>query len=111
MGQDSDQSLGLVIYMTQITQQENQWRISGDILMDNASVILGESHEFQMNDVLEIDLSAVTNLDTAALSLIMELQRRALSKNCQLTFANLPVNLISLAELYGVNEFIPLAKT
>jgi phospholipid transport system transporter-binding protein len=97
--------------MTQITQQENQWRISGDILMDNANIILGESHALTMNKVLEIDLSAVTNLDTAALSLMMELQRRALSENCQLLFANLPANLVSLAELYGVNEFIPLAKT
>lgn len=110
MSRDSAQSLGLVIHMTQITQQENQWRISGDILMDNANIILGESRELQMNAVLEIDLSAVTNLDTAALSLIMELQRRALISNCQLTFANLPVNLVSLAELYGVHEFIPLAK-
>lgn len=111
MRQGWAQSLGLVIHMTQITQQENQWRISGDILMDNANVILGESRDLQMNDALEIDLSAVTNLDTAALSLIMELQRRALSVNCQLTFANLPVNLVSLAELYGVHEFIPKAQS
>jgi phospholipid transport system transporter-binding protein len=97
--------------MTYITQQADQWRISGDILMDNAHVILGESRELKMNDTLEIDLSAVTNLDTAALSLIMELQRRAHSENCQLSFARLPANLVSLAELYGVNTFIPLAKT
>jgi len=79
--------------------------------MDNANVILGESLNLQMNAALEIDLAAVTNLDTAALSLIMELQRRALSANCQLSFANLPVNLVSLAELYGVHEFIPQAQT
>lgn len=97
--------------MTYITQQENQWRISGEILMDNANLILVECHALVMGDVVEIDFSAVTNLDTAALSLIMELQRRALTEKCQLTFTNLPANLVSLAELYGVNEFIPQAQT
>jgi len=97
--------------MTNITQQANQWRISGDVLMDNANVILGESQTLQMTDALEIDFSDVTNLDTAALSLIMEFQRRGLTENCQLTFTNLPDNLVSLAELYGVSEFIPLVNT
>lgn len=97
--------------MTNITQQANQWRISGDVLMDNANVILGESQTLQMTDALEIDFSDVTNLDTAALSLIMEFQRRGLTENCQLTFTNLPDNLVSLAELYGVSEFIPFVNT
>lgn len=97
--------------MTNITQHANQWRISGDVLMDNANAILGESQALQMTGALEIDFSDVTNLDTAALSLIMEFQRRGLTENCKLTFTNLPANLVSLAELYGVSEFIPLVQT
>jgi phospholipid transport system transporter-binding protein len=97
--------------MTNITQQDNQWRITGEILMDNANQILGESRALQMTEAVEIDFSAVTNVDTAALSLIMELQRRALIESCRLTFTNLPADLASLAKLYGVNEFIPLAAT
>jgi len=97
--------------MTNITQQKNQWHVSGDIFMDNANAILSQSDALLMADAIEIDFSAVTDVDTAALSLIMEWQRRAVASNCKVTFANLPANLTSLAELYGVTEFIPISSS
>ncbi|MGZ8257723.1 MAG: STAS domain-containing protein [Methylotenera sp.] len=97
--------------MTNITQQKNQWHVSGDIFMDNANAILSQSDALLMVDALEIDFSAVTDVDTAALSLIMEWQRRAVASSCKVTFANLPANLTSLAELYGVTEFIPISSS
>jgi len=97
--------------MTNITQQKNQWHVSGDIFMDNANAILSQSDALIMADAIEIDFSAVTDVDTAALSLIMEWQRRAVASNCKVTFANLPANLTSLAELYGVTEFIPISSS
>lgn len=96
--------------MAEITQQANQWRISGNVLMDDAQAILSQSAEFEMVGNIEIDFSAVTDVDTVALSLIMEWQRRAAAANSQVTFTNLPVNLTSLAALYGVTDFIPGAK-
>lgn len=95
--------------MTNITQQKNQWHVSGDIFMDNANAILSQSDALLMADAIEIDFSAVTDVDTAALSLIMEWQRRAVASKCKVTFANLPANLTSLAALYGVTEFIPIS--
>jgi len=97
--------------MTNITQQENQWHVSGDVLMDNANAILSQSNAFEMTGDLEVDFSAVTDIDTAALSLVMEWQRRALASNCKISFANLPENLNSLAALYGVADFIPSGKS
>lgn len=97
--------------MTNITQQKNQWHVSGDIFMDNANAILSQSDALLMVDALEIDFSAVTDVDTAALSLIMEWQRRAVASSCKVTFAHLPANLTSLAELYGVTEFIPISSS
>lgn len=79
--------------------------------MDNANAILRQSDALLMADALEIDFSAVTDVDTAALSLIMEWQRRAVASSCKVTFANLPANLTSLAELYGVTEFIPISSS
>ena len=96
--------------MAEITQRANQWRITGNVLMDDAQAILSQSAEFEMVGNLEIDFSAVTDVDTAALSLIMEWQRRAAATNSQVTFTNLPVNLTSLAALYGVTDFIAGAK-
>lgn len=97
--------------MVNITQQSNQWRISGPVLMDNANEALKQSVVLSMNELLEIDFSDVTDVDTAALSLIMEWQRRALAAKCKVRFSNLPANLNSLAELYGVTSFISVTKT
>ncbi|MFM2434681.1 MAG: hypothetical protein RL063_660 [Pseudomonadota bacterium] len=97
--------------MVTITQKSNKWLISGPLLMDYANEALTQSTALSMNDKLEIDFSEVTDIDTAALSLIMEWQRRALASKCTISFANLPANLNSLAELYGVTSFILVTKT
>lgn len=95
--------------MPTIVELANKWHISGDVHMDNAHFILAESKAFLMGKDVEIDFADVTDVDTAALSLIMEWQRRAMASNCKVTFSNLPANLSSLAALYGVTEFIPLS--
>lgn len=92
--------------MADISQQSNQWRVSGDLLMNNACKILNQSVTLDMVDHLEVDFSNVTDVDTSALSLIMEWQRRAVKASHQIRFTHLPVNLASLADLYGVKEFI-----
>lgn len=97
------------IILPRIIELANKWHISGDVLMDNANVILAESKAFLMGKDVEIDFADVTDVDTAALSLIMEWQRRATASNCKVNFSNLPANLTSLAALYGVTEFIPLS--
>lgn len=96
--------------MAEITQHANQWRIAGNVLMDGAQTILSQSDAFAMTGNIEIDFSNVTDVDTVALSLIMEWQRRAVAANTQVTFTNLPENLTSLAALYGVTDFIATAK-
>lgn len=92
-----------------ITLQDNQWYVSGDILVDNANAVLSESSALEITDDLQIDFSAVNDVDTAALSLLIEWQRRALAVNRKVEFKNLPESLISLAALYGVTDFIPLS--
>ncbi len=94
-----------------IIQSANKWNLSGDVLMDNANSILVESNAFLMDeDEIEVDFSEVGNVDTAAISLMLEWQRRAVASHCKITFANLPANLKSLAAVYGVAEFIPLNR-
>jgi len=95
--------------MTSITLQDNQWYVSGDILVDNANAVLNESNALEITDNLQIDLSAVNDVDTAALSILIQWQKRALAANKAVVFNRLPKNLISLAALYGVTDFIPLS--
>lgn len=96
--------------MNNITQQDNQWNVSGEMLMDNANNLLSLSNSFEMPAELVINFSAVTDVDTAALSLMMEWQRRALKSSSNIHFNHAPENLISLAELYGVTEFISISQ-
>jgi phospholipid transport system transporter-binding protein len=95
--------------MTSIILQGNQWHVSGEILMDNANAVLTDSNAFKMENDLEINLSSVTDVDTAALSLLMEWQRRALAADKKVIFTHLPESLMSLATLYGVADFIPVS--
>ncbi len=95
--------------MTGIAVQANEWRVSGDILVDNAGALLKESAALEMNDNMQIDFSEVSDVDTAALSLLIEWQRRALALNKRIVFKKLPESLMSLAALYGVADFIPLS--
>jgi phospholipid transport system transporter-binding protein len=92
-----------------IIELANNWHVLGDVLMDNANLILSQSDAFKMDGEIEVDFTDVSNVDTAALSLILEWQRRAFAVNCRIKFANLPANLSSLADLYGVKDFIRLS--
>lgn len=56
---------------------------------------------------LEMDMSAVSEVDSSAIALIFEWLRRAYNQKAILVFTNLPANLTSLAALYGVLELIP----
>lgn len=96
------------IVLPKIIAIDNTWHVSGDVRVDSAQVIFSESATFVMGEVVEVDFSDVTDVDTAALSLMMEWQRRALTSRTKITFSHVPANLISLAALYGVTEFIPL---
>lgn len=93
-----------------IIELANKWHISGEVLMDNANLILNQSDAFKMDGEIEVDFTDVSNVDTAALSLMLEWQRRAAEAKCKMKFANLPVNLSSLANLYGIEDFIPLSS-
>ncbi|NOT16215.1 MAG: STAS domain-containing protein [Methylotenera sp.] len=92
-----------------ITANENQWLVAGDILMDNANTILSSSNALAMPQNLQINLDSVTEVDTAAISLMLEWRRRAVAQNTRISFTHVPEALASLAVLYGVAEFIPLS--
>lgn len=93
--------------MSSIELSGNRWLVTGEILVDNANAVLQESTALQIDQNLVIDLAAVSNLDTAALSLLLEWQRRAEVAGKKVEFVNLPESLVSLAALYGVTDLIP----
>ena len=92
--------------MTQITQIDNQWNLNGDVVIGTAKSILTESEALLIGADTVVDFKQVEDIDTAAVSLILEWKRRAIKENQALRFTNLPINLSSLVQLYGVEDFI-----
>ena len=88
-----------------LTQVNGNWNISGDVVINNANNLLKQSQAFEINNT-KVDFTDVTDLDTSAVSLILEWKRRAEKENQSLSFVNLPANLISLVQLYDVAELI-----
>jgi phospholipid transport system transporter-binding protein len=57
----------------------------------------------------EIDLAQLTAVDSAAVATLLAWQRAAHALGRKLTFFNLPANLRSLAQLYGVADLLQSA--
>ena len=92
--------------MTQITQSDNHWKLNGDVVIGTAKTILTDSEALAINNNTVIDFEQVEDIDTTAVSLILEWKRRAIKANQTLKFINLPINLTSLVQLYDVEDLI-----
>jgi phospholipid transport system transporter-binding protein len=92
--------------MTQLTQIDNRWNIIGDVIIGTVPAILESSKSLPIAVDTMVDFSKVNNIDTSAISLILEWKRRAQQEKQALKFVNLPASLISLTQLYGVAELI-----
>ena len=92
--------------MAQITQSGSTWNLAGDVVIDAIYALLEASKTLSIAANTKIDFSEVTNIDTSTISLILEWKRRAQRENQSIQFVNLPANLNSLTQLYGVAEMI-----
>lgn len=80
--------------------------VEGPLTLSSITAALAESEPMMTGPSLTVDLAAVTDVDSAAVSLLLEWRRMAQARGFPLRYVNLPKNLNSLAELYGVREII-----
>jgi phospholipid transport system transporter-binding protein len=84
--------------------------LTGALDFQSLPEVLAESERYaartDLPDRLTIDFSAIAGVDSSAVALLLEWRRQALATGKTLVFANLPANLVALAELYGVAELI-----
>jgi phospholipid transport system transporter-binding protein len=88
-----------------IERSGNELRVAGAVTFANAVEVCEEGKQ-QLNGDTVFDLGKVTEVDSAALSVMFEWRRAAKAKNLQLSFRNLPDNMKSLAALYGVADLV-----
>jgi len=94
--------------LAHITKEGSRWLVSGSMDIQQVELMLAEKSIFKAVDEVEIDLSGVSNVETATISLLFEWLRQARNSKCDLTYINLPQKLVDLATLYDVLELIPL---
>jgi phospholipid transport system transporter-binding protein len=93
-----------------ISQDGDNYRVQGRITIDNARTLLADGLRQFSKDGLVVDLSQLEEVDSSAVSLLLEWLREAQRNQRKLRFTNLPDNLKSLAILYGVLDLIQPAE-
>ena len=89
-----------------VLREGGELSVEGSITIDNVvSMVANGIALFDRDDVI-IDLGRVTEADSAAVSLMLEWRREAARRNRQIRFLNMPQNLQSLVQLYGVAELM-----
>lgn len=95
--------------MAQIKQDQNTLHFSGNLLIGNISETLDQLQTLRLESPLSLDFSKVDEVDTVAVSLILEIQRQLNQQHeqaSQVSVIGVPDNLRSLMQLYGVDEFL-----
>ena len=96
-----------------IEQNGNELRITVPMLIANASALLEAGRDFWRGGggagEVVFDLSAVTETDSSALSVVFGWLRTARERSVSVRVAHPPASMISQAELYGVSDSLPLA--
>jgi phospholipid transport system transporter-binding protein len=80
--------------------------LQGPVTIANVQSLLDEGARQIAGPQVTIDLAGVAEVDSTAVSLLLEWRRQATGANRVLRYINLPANLKSLAELYGVTELL-----
>lgn len=86
--------------------RDGRCALQGPINIGNVVSVLAEGNGLFTASRVTVDLARVTEVDSSAVSLLLEWRREAARHGRSIRFLNLPDNLKSLAKLYGVTELL-----
>jgi phospholipid transport system transporter-binding protein len=92
-----------------VSRDGDIFRVSGPVTLDNVTAVIREGRDAFAGADAVVDLSGLENVDSAAISMMLEWMRDAARNGRRVRFAGLPENLRTLAKVYGVLEVLPLA--
>ena len=84
--------------------------VGGPVTLANVAAVLEEGRRHLDEGVRAVDLSEVTDMDSSLLAALLTWLREARARERELTFANLPDALQTIARLYGVDGLLPAGK-
>jgi len=83
--------------------------VSGALTLASVAADLEQGKAAIAEGARNVDLAGVGELDSSALALLLAWLREAKRLGRELTFANLPQGLTTIARLYGVADLLPAA--
>lgn len=96
--------------MTSVYAENEKIMVQGAITIDDVVTITQRGITLFDQHESIVDLAQVTEVDSSAISMLLEWLRAARKKGLHVQFINLPANLESLIQLYGVVELIAIPK-
>ena len=82
----------------------DRWTFAGVLTFEDAATVLEEAARLPLPASGTIDMSGLAHADTAALAVMLALNRRATIEGRRITFAAMPAMLESLERVYGVED-------
>ena len=83
--------------------------LAGPVTLANVNAVLAEGAGLFTAPSLTVDLAGITDVDSAAVSMLLEWRRAAQRNQRTIEYVNYPANLKSLIQLYGVTELLVAA--
>lgn len=93
-----------------IRREGGRMHVSGPVTLQNVSGILRQGLDCVRDGVTVVDLAEVSGLDSSLLAALLAWIREARDRNHPFAVSNLPNGLKTLAQLYGVEELLPVAS-
>lgn len=84
--------------------------MTGGLMLDSICRVEQEFAARLVEPKLVVDLAAVNEVDSTAISLLLGWRRQAIAAGRQLEFRRPPPSLLSLAALYGVEELLQFSN-
>ena len=82
----------------------DRWTFAGVLTFEDAAAVLDDAARLPLPASGTIDMSGLAHADSAALAVMLALNRRATGEGRRLVFAAMPAMLASLARVYGVED-------
>ena len=92
-----------------IVREAGRLVVKVPLVMANARGLLDAGRAALQAGEQLIDFSEVTEADSSAIAVMLGWLRGAAASQSSLKFAHVPAGVLSLAELYGLTELLPLA--
>jgi phospholipid transport system transporter-binding protein len=91
-----------------IRREGDQLVVEGSVTLANVMQLIDAGSREVLAGARRVNLAAVTELDSGALAMLLAWRRTAVANQADLAFEGVGPDLVSLADLYGVEVLLPL---